>query len=305
MQKIRIGLLGVGKIAIDQHVPALEQSEDFDLVATISRNGEVPGIPAFTSLEELFASDIEVDAISICVPPVPRFALAKQALEAGKHVMLEKPPGASLAEVYRLETMAKKRNLSLYTTWHSRMGKTVDAAKLALENSEVACGKITWKEDVRHWHPGQNWVFEPGGMGVFDPGINALSILTHILPEPTHVQSASLETPSNRQTPIAAKLNFENGIVAEFDWRQEGKQTWTIEIKTRAGDHLVLENGGNDGRFNDVALAEASLGEYPMLYAEFAKLISAGQSDVDLAPMIHVSDAMTLGEQNQVDPFEF
>jgi len=305
MRKIKIGLLGIGKIAVDQHVPALEQSDDFELVATVSRNGVVVGIPAFTSLDELFASDIEVDAISICVPPVPRFALAKQALEAGKHVMLEKPPGASIAEVYRLEAITKERNLSLYTTWHSRMGKAVAAAKSALENSEVAKGKITWKEDVRYWHPGQNWVFEPGGMGVFDPGINALSILTHILPEPTHVQSATLETPSNRQTPIAAKLNFENGIIAEFDWRREGKQTWTIEIKTTAGDRLVLENGGNDGVFNDVALAEASLGEYPMLYAEFANLISTGQSDVDLAPMIHVSDAMTLGEQNQVDPFEF
>jgi D-galactose 1-dehydrogenase len=43
---------------------------------------------------------------------------------------------------------------------------------------QVARGRITWREDVRKWHPGQDWVFEPGGMGVFDPGINALSILT-------------------------------------------------------------------------------------------------------------------------------
>ena len=41
--------------------------------------------------------------------------------------------------------------------------------------------ECTWKEDVRVWHPGQAWIWEPG-IGVFDPGINALSVLTRILP---------------------------------------------------------------------------------------------------------------------------
>ena len=42
---------------------------------------------------------------------------------------------------------------------------------------------VTWKEDVRHWHPGQQWIWEAGGFGVFDPGINALSIVTKIMPD--------------------------------------------------------------------------------------------------------------------------
>jgi D-galactose 1-dehydrogenase len=41
---------------------------------------------------------------------------------------------------------------------------------------------VIWREDVRVWHPGQDWIWQPGGLGVFDPGINALSIITHILP---------------------------------------------------------------------------------------------------------------------------
>ena len=65
--------------------------------------------------------------------------------------------------------------------------------------------KVTWKEDVRHWHPGQEWIWEPGGFGVFDPGINALSIVTKILPEPIFADSATIEVPANTATPIAAQ----------------------------------------------------------------------------------------------------
>ncbi len=59
---------------------------------------------------------------------------------------------------------------------------------------------------MRHWHPNQAWIWEPGGFGVFDPGINALSILTEILPGPFTVGSARLVTPANVQTPIAAEV---------------------------------------------------------------------------------------------------
>ena len=305
MNKTNIAIVGVGKIATDQHLPALSASADFELVATVSRNGRFEGVPAYLTIDELLSVHPNIDAISICVPPVPRFWLAQQAIEAGLHVMLEKPPGAGLAEVHHLRQLAKKHGVSLYATWHSRMGKVVAAAKDALANCKVLRGKITWKEDVRFWHPGQNWVFEAGGMGVFDPGINALSILTHILPEPTHIQSARLEMPSNCQTPIAASLKFANGIDAEFDWRQTGDQIWKIEIETATGDRLLLDDGGNSGSFGDRKLQDAQLDEYPMLYREFFELIKNNNSDVDLAPMIHVSDAMTLGERVQIEPFEF
>ena len=98
--------------------------------------------------------------------------------------MLEKPPGATLAEVHALEASPQAKGLTLYATWHSRMAHAVAPAKAWLADKTITRAHITWREDVRKWHPGQDWVFEPGGMGVFDPGINALSILTEILPAP-------------------------------------------------------------------------------------------------------------------------
>ncbi len=157
-------------------------SADWELAATVSRAGSVDGVPAFTDFDQMLAERPDIPVISLCLPPVPRYDYAAKAIAAGRHVMLEKPPGATLAEVYALADMARAAGVSLYATWHSRMAKGVAPAKAWLADKAVTGAHICWKEDVRRWHPGQDWVFAPGGMGVFDPGSNALSIITEILP---------------------------------------------------------------------------------------------------------------------------
>ncbi|MGB4827793.1 MAG: Gfo/Idh/MocA family oxidoreductase [Paracoccaceae bacterium] len=304
---MKLALVGIGKIALDQHVPALASSPDFDLVATVSRAGTVPVVPAYTTLKAMFAAHPEVEVVSLCLPPVPRFEAAAEALRAGRHVMLEKPPGATLAEVHGLEGRAAAEGLTLYATWHSRMARGVAQAKAWLAGRQVTAARIDWREDVRKWHPGQDWVFEPGGMGVFDPGINALSILTEILPAPVHLTGAVLKFPANRQTPIAADLTFSGGVTAGFDWRQEGPQTWDILVDTADGARMALRLGGNVLEVEGQAVAGAAdiMGEYPALYAEMARLVREGRSEVDLSPMVHVADAMTLGRREVVEDFHF
>lgn len=301
---MKICLVGIGKIAVDQHVPSLAASDDWELAATVSRSGTVDGVEAYQDFDLMLSERPDIEVISLCLPPVPRFDYAQKAIAAGRHVMLEKPPGATLAEVQALQSLAADAGVTLYATWHSRMAKGVAAAKRFLADKPITSAHITWKEDVRRWHPGQDWVFEPGGMGVFDPGINALSILTEVLPMPVHLTAAKLETPSNRQTPIAAKLTFSGNVTADFDWRQEGDQTWEIAIEA-GEDRVMLLDGGNRCEVNGEPQELAKLDEYPMLYAKMAELVLGKKSDVDLTAMIHVSDAMTLGQRTITDPFEW
>jgi D-galactose 1-dehydrogenase len=304
--KRKIALVGIGKIARDQHVPTLAANADWELAATVSRSGTVDGVESHTDFAAMLTARPDIGVVSLCMPPVPRYNYAEAALLAGRHVMLEKPPGATLAEVHALQALADARGLSLFATWHSRMAEAVAPAKAWLAGKSVVRAHITWREDVRKWHPGQDWVFEPGGMGVFDPGINALSILTDILPAPVHLTAATLEFPANRQTPIAAALTFSGGVTADFDWRQIGPQTWDIVVETTGGQ-LALRMGGNRLEINGVAVsgADTIMGEYPALYAQMARLVAVGASDVDLAPMVHVADAMTLGRRVVVDAFDF
>ncbi len=301
---LKVALVGIGKIARDQHVPAIRASADWILAATVSRQGRVDGVEAYTDIDRMLAERPEISVVSLCLPPVPRFAYARAALAAGRHVMLEKPPGATLAEVQMLRDLAGRKGLTLFATWHSRMASGVAAAKRWLSDKQVTRAHITWREDVRKWHPGQDWVFEPGGMGVFDPGINALSIITEILPMPIHLTGATLEYPENRQTPIAARLTFSDGVSADFDWRQQGPQTWDIEVETGEGV-MVLHEGGNRLVIDGQEVPGSGAHEYPALYARMARLVRDKQSDVDVTPMIHLADALTLGRREMVAPFDF
>lgn len=303
--RMKVALVGIGKIAVDQHVPSIATSGDWELAATCSRAGSVEGVPAYTDLDTMLAEHADIEVISLCLPPVPRFDYAAASLRAGRHVMLEKPPGATLAEVYALEALAQERGKTLFATWHSRMAKGVAAAKAALAGKVVVSGHIDWKENVRQWHPGQDWVFEPGGMGVFDPGINALSILTEVLPEPVFLREAALRTPENRQTPIQAELTFSGGITASFDWLKEGTQMWEMRFQTEDSVQVALLEGGNVCFVDGQQMPCSELGEYPALYARMADLVRQGATDVDLAPMVHVSDAMTLGHREVAAPFEW
>ena len=303
---MKVALVGIGKIALDQHVPALAASPDWELAATVSRHGRVEGVEGFTAIHPMLEARPDIAVVSLCLPPVPRFEAAAAALRAGRHVMLEKPPGASLSEVHALQAIARDQGVTLYATWHSREAHAVAAARRWLAGRRIAHGQITWREDVRKWHPGQDWIFEAGGMGVFDPGINALSILTHILPSPVHLTGAELDFPANRDAPIAARLTMTQNISADFDFRQQGPQTWDMEFQTDAG-LLALRMGGNlleiDGQ--PAGGEDTIMGEYPALYAHMARLVRDGASDVDLSPMVLVADAFTLGRRLTVDAFEF
>lgn len=304
---MKIALVGIGKIALDQHVPAIAASAEWELAATVSRYGQVDGVEHWTDLGAMLEARRDIRVVSLCLPPVPRFDAAITALRAGRFVMLEKPPGATLGECHVLRDMADRLRLAIFATWHSREAAAVAPARAWLANKRVLRGHITWREDVRKWHPGQDWVFEPGGMGVFDPGINALSILTEILPVPVHLRGAVLEFPANRQTPIAARLSLSNDITADFDWRQEGPQTWDIEIETDQG-RLRLHHGGAGMTVDGVYVLppeDALAGEYPRLYRRMAELIRDGRSDMDLRPMTLVADAFVLGARQITDPFHF
>ncbi len=306
MQPFRIAVIGVGKIARDQHFPAIAADEDLTLAATVSPHGTgVEGVPHFCSLDHLLAEGPPLDAVALCTPPQVRYDLAARAIAHGLHVLLEKPPGATLAEVAALDQLAGSAGVTLFAAWHSRFAAGVAPARAWLAGRRIERVEIVWREDVCVWHPGQAWIWEPGGLGVFDPGINALSIATHILPEPFFLESGQVEIPANRQAPIAADLHFRSASGAhvhmDLDWRQTGPQHWDITVNTDAGT-LALSQGGAV-LTTPQGVSEAPDQEYPALYAHFVQLIRQGRSDVDVTPLRLVADAFMSCRLSATAPF--
>ena len=304
---IKAGLVGLGKIARDQHLPAIEQTSGIDLVAVASRNARADGVNNYPTLDAMLAGEPDMNAVILCQPPQVRYEAARKAILAGKHVFLEKPPGATVTEVEALIALAKAQGVTLYASWHSRHAAAVAQAKAWLAVRKVTRVSIEWREDVRHWHPGQPWSWEAGGFGVFDPGINALSILTEIMPEPVTMLSASLDVPSNKDAPIAAALKMASAsgapIDAAFDWRQTGPQTWDIAVETDDGA-LILSEGGNRLTLNGDVMVQAPDHEYPDMYRLFVELVGRGAIEADTSPLRLVADAFLCGKHCPTAAFD-
>lgn len=306
MEAIRIAIVGLGKIAHDRHIPSLRYNPGFEIVATVSADGAaLDDVPSFETIEALIASGIDVDAVSLCTPPQVRHALAATALAHGLHTFLEKPPAASVSQAKALASLAAARGVTVFAGWHSRFAAYVAPARQWLAGRTIHKATITWREDVRVWHPGQAWIWQPGGLGVFDPGINALSIATHILPGPLALNDSSLEVPTNRCAPIAARLCFATltgaPVEMDLDWRQTGPQSWDIAVETDAGT-LMLSKGGAELSLPGEAMKSEDH-EYCALYARFASLIQSGESELDVSPLQLVADAFLRGRVIPTDPF--
>jgi D-galactose 1-dehydrogenase len=306
MSTIRLAIVGMGKIARDQHLPALAANRAFDLVAVASPHHKLEGVPNYPDIETLLQAVPGVEAVAICTPPQIRYDIAQLCLRHGCHVLLEKPPGATLSEVRALVDLAEQRKVTLFATWHSREASAVEPARQWLASRRLRSVKVTWKEDVRVWHPGQTWIWQAGGLGVFDPGINALSILTRIIPGALVLKDAQLSFPANCHTPIAASLQLADqlgtAIRVELDFLQTGPQSWDIEIETDAG-RLLMSKGGSVLEIGGERVVEARDNEYSNLYARFEQLVRDRTIDVDVAPLRLVADAFMCGQRITVDPF--
>ena len=300
----RIGLIGLGTIARAQHLPAIAENHAFDLIGAASLEGELPGsvAPVFRNHPDMLASLPELDAVVICTPPQARLAVAADALAAGKHVLLEKPPTATTGGLTHLRRLAAQHGRVLFTAWHSQYNATVDESKKFLAGRVVTGFDIVWKEDVRRYHPGQQWIWQPGGFGVFDAGINALSIISRILPVPPFVVGADLLVPTNAEAPITAEIRFSNGH-ANFEWRCEGDPLREITVTTEDGHRLALTNTAGRLAIDNVVVIDGPRAEYAGIYAHFDTLLRERTSFIDELPLQLVADAFLLGRRIPVPAF--
>lgn len=308
----RIALVGFGTIARDLHFQSIQSSRHFALSAAVGRSGSVGSVERYDSLAQLLADRPDISCVSISGPTPLRSECARHAVEANRHVMLDGPPGTTLGQIDSVASVAAARRVTLFTTWHARHMPAVERTRTWLLGQEIRKLDIRWKENVRHMRPGEDLIWEPGGLGVFEAGLDALAILTAIAPSAFHLIRAELEFPENRAMPVAAQLAFRDDRGAEasacFDWRTSGPPERDIHIETASGYALLSQAGARlsingaetcDGDETHVHAA------YRKTYARFARLISTNESGVDCSPMCLVADAFTLGRRDIGAPFHW
>jgi D-galactose 1-dehydrogenase len=306
MSPHRIAVIGLGAISFRAHLPVIAGHPAFEIVASAEPRtvATSAGGRQYRDHREMLAAEPSIEAVAICTPPGVRGQIALDAIAAGKHVMLEKPPASTLGELRRVRLAAERAGVTLFAGWHSRFGLGVERAREALADQQVASLEMIWKENAAVIHPDQHWMWKVGGFGVFEFGINGLSILTRILPEPLVVRAATLRLPAGSQTPIAVAIDFYGSregdrMHAEMDWRSPEERT--IEIVTRSGRRVWMNRTGLHLEVDGTVLVDEPNLEYGRMYDRFAALIDKGESEVDEEPLVLVADMCLLGQRLPAD----
>lgn len=117
---LKIGLLGCGTISQFAHLPALMRAKGIELTAMCDAGqdllqlmGAQTGVRSLFTDYGQFLDKADMGAVLIAVPDEFHFSLARQALEAGKHVLIEKPLGVNSRECALLSELVRKSGLKL------------------------------------------------------------------------------------------------------------------------------------------------------------------------------------------------
>ena len=146
MDKVRIGIIGCGGIANQKHMPALKKLPDVEMVAFCDIVEEravkaaadygTPDAKVYTDYKELL-KDESIEVVHVLTPNRDHSYITVDALEAGKHVMCEKPMAINTAEAQKMVDAAKRTGKKLTIGYQSRFRPDSMYLKQACENGEL------------------------------------------------------------------------------------------------------------------------------------------------------------------------
>ncbi len=170
MKRLRTGIIGTGFIG-PAHIEALRRTGLSDVVALADVSEEIArlkadelSIPEYYGDYKKLLSDPKIDIVHICTPNHLHFKMSKEALEAGKHVVCEKPLAASLEEADELVRLAEERGLVNAVHFNLRFYPVIHHVRAMIDTGEL--GEIlavngSYQQDWLFYQTDYNWRLEP------------------------------------------------------------------------------------------------------------------------------------------------
>jgi len=269
MKKLRIGIVGLGRVASKTHIPVLKSLGNVEVVAGAEKNPEraervksLFGLPrVYDSYENMFDSE-ELDGVYVCLPNFLHKDACIKALERGLHVLCEKPMGISVKEAEEMTSLAEAKGLVLMPGYKKRYAKNFKRAKELIENGLL--GKIIQVQGTFitpgpyiSWDPKSDWYLDEKWHGVvYDTGCHLVDLLLYLVPnEILNVKVISQHGFREYNTPtnVACAFEMEGGIVGDLSvgWRAS-TDIFSLLIHGTSGslnisrDYLVYVNAGSD-----------------------------------------------------------
>lgn len=243
MSKIKVGVIGCGSIAKHRHIPEHAANENVEIVAfcdiveeRAQEYADQYNAKAYTSFEELLKNE-EVDAVSVCTPNSLHAPISIAALNAGKHVLCEKPMATSAEEADAMIAAAEKNGKKLMIAHNQRFVASHAKARSIIESG--ALGKIySFRTAFGHGGPenwsadGSNsWFFKKelafiGAMG--DLGVHKTDLLRYLIGEEFTEVAAFVEGSAKENSTVddnaVCILKSESGMIGTLaaSWAYNG-----------------------------------------------------------------------------------
>ncbi|MBA3889191.1 MAG: Gfo/Idh/MocA family oxidoreductase [Gemmatimonadaceae bacterium] len=294
--RVKVGVVGAGGLGY-HHVRILREAEDVEFVgfheSRPDRAAQVAselGATAFDSLDALIAA---TDALTIVVPTPAHYVVAKRALEAGRHLLVEKPLAATLAEADALVTLAASQRVVLQTGHVERFNRAVRAA-------------LPYVDKPRFIESNRLAQFNPRGADV----AVVLDLMIHDIDLVRVLVGGRVESLSAVGVPVLtptvdianARLTFESGAVANITASRVSRERMRKLRIFQPSGYLSLDLGAGTGEFfrlrrdmdlRELATAARSIEEFvervPLeapegepLRLEFASFLQAIRGEADV-----------------------
>jgi len=227
--KFRFALVGAGMIGTHHAKVISELADQIDLVAVVNRTLEKAekitaqrGGTAFPSLTDAMAAT-DIDVVVICTPPGGRAEVAIEALEAGKHLIIEKPAEISLAKIDDIIAAQQKAGTHVTVISQHRFDPSTEVALAAIHNGEL--GRLTsgiasvawWREQSYYDSGGWRGTSRlEGGGALMNQGVHTVDLLVAMLGKPVEVSAYTATLAHERietEDVAVGVVKFESGAL--------------------------------------------------------------------------------------------
>lgn len=244
MSKVKVGIIGTGGIS-NEHINAYLKNEDVELYAFCDINEERVNAMAnkygvdkiYTDMNEMLKLE-ELDAVSVCTWNSAHAPCTIAALNAGKHVLCEKPMATSAKEAIAMEEAAKKNEKLLMIGFVRRFGNDCSILKDFIGNDyfgDIYYSKATYLR--RNGNPG-GWFGDQsrsGGGPLIDLGVHVIDLVRYLLgnPKPISVYGATFRKLYDRS-------NLKTGKAYTASGAEEGS---VCDVEDLASAMIRFDNG--------------------------------------------------------------
>ena len=240
MKKFKVGLIGVGGIASWAHLPALTHMDNIEIVAFADINEETNIKNTFTDYRKMLEMD-EIDAVHVLTPNISHMQPTIDSLDAGKHVICEKPIARTVAEAEQMKAAAERNGKKFMIAQNCRFTNQGMCLKRFIDNGVL--GEIYF---ARVWAlrrrgiPGWGVFIDKekqGGGPLIDIGVHALDLTLHLMGNPKPVTATGMSVAKIGNTPGHVGL-----------WGSWDHTKFTVEdyaagfVRFEDGRSLILES---------------------------------------------------------------